>query len=296
MIIAVFVALASAASYGVSDFLGGLGALRLRVARSTLVGYLVATVVVALALPFSGGVWSAGAIRWGALTAVFAITGVLAFYAALVSGPISLSAPLVGVIESAVPVAVAVALGERLGWVTWLAVVAACAGGALVSVKLGSGERMTPRAFVLAIVAGVLLGASILTLDAAPADSGLIPAFGECAVGFLLVAAAVVLGRVSRGFGRLLARLDATDASAAPAPGIRLALPSIVAGVLIGAGNVLLLLALRAGPLAVVTVLVDLYPVATVLLAWFVARERLSPLQFLGVGLAVGASALFAAA
>ena len=48
---------------------------------------------------------------------------------------------------------------------------------------------------------------------------------------------------------------------------------------LIGGANVLLMVALHAGSVAVVAVLVNLYPVATVLLAWIVLRERVNALQ-----------------
>lgn len=43
---------------------------------------------------------------------------------------------------------------------------------------------------------------------------------------------------------------------------------------------------------AVVAVLVNLYPVATVLLAWIVLRERINAVQGTGVVLAVAASVM----
>ncbi len=302
MLVAILAALGAAAAYGVSDFYGGLGAARLRVVRGTALGYLLATATAALALPLTGGVWSAEGTGWGVLAGVLAIAGMLAFYAAMVAGPISLVSPLVGVLESAVPVFTAVALGQRLGVWTWVAIVLACAGGALVSLRFGAGARMTARPILLAIVAGVTLGGSIVALDRAPADSGLQPAFVDCAVGLVVVAALLGLGRSSAAFGRVLARFDADDADAsaglaAPRTAVRaprVVWPALVAGVLMGLANVLLVVGLRVGSLAVVSVLVDLYPVATVLLAWLVARERLSRLQLAGVVLAVAASALFA--
>jgi len=64
------------------------------------------------------------------------------------------------------------------------------------------------------------------------------------------------------------------------------------AGLLIGGGNALLMLALHAGNVAVVAVLTNLYPVATMVLAWVVLRERLTRLQAVGAALAVVASVL----
>ena len=61
---------------------------------------------------------------------------------------------------------------------------------------------------------------------------------------------------------------------------------------MLGVGNILLVLALHSGNLAVVAVLVSLYPLATVVLAWFVLKERLSLVQFFGVALAITAAVL----
>jgi drug/metabolite transporter (DMT)-like permease len=70
----------------------------------------------------------------------------------------------------------------------------------------------------------------------------------------------------------------------------------ILSGALDVVANVAFLLATRSGALSVSGVLVSLYPVVVVVLAWVVLRERLTGLQLTGVGLALTASALLAAA
>jgi drug/metabolite transporter (DMT)-like permease len=288
MIVAIAVALASAVAYGVSDFFGGFSSARLRVAPTSFIAYGLATVTGAVALLFADGAWSPGAVIWGALAGLFAITGTLAFYGALVAGPVSLGTPIVGTVESAVPVIAAVLFGHRITGVTWLAIVLAVLGGALVSLRLGSGERLTLRAALLAVAGGLLFGASILTLSRAPRDAGLVPAVFEGGVGLVVMALLLGVARVSAPLDRLLRLFDAsTDAPAEPPrttaalrPGaLRRFLPVLVTGVLLGLGNTLLVVALRMGELAIMTVLADLYPVPTVLLAWFVLRERLSWVQ-----------------
>jgi uncharacterized membrane protein len=75
---------------------------------------LEALVLGALALT-AGGPIHFGAVFWGCLYGVGQAFGMWAFYAALGSGPISVVAPLAGVLNAAVPVAVGIALGERPG-------------------------------------------------------------------------------------------------------------------------------------------------------------------------------------
>lgn len=308
MLVALSLAVFTALSFGASDFFGGIGAGRLGVARGTLTTFALAAVLAAIALPFAGGVFSADALRWGLLAGVFEIAGLLAFYAALVAGPISLGAPLAGLADSAVPVVAAVVLGQALSGLHWVGIVVALLSGILVSLRKEEGAGMSWRALILAIVGGALLGALILALDAAPSDSGLWPVSIAMVTGLVIIGGLVALGRVSGPVAALLRGLDAAPhdplltadearlGAVRGRRGIRIALPSLGAGVLMGVANVTLLLALRGGPLAVVSVVANLYPVGTVLLAWLIARERLSPIQIVGVVLAIGASVLFALA
>lgn len=71
---------------------------------------------------------------------------------------------------------------------------------------------------------------------------------------------------------------------------------AIVCGVLDAAANVVVLVGLRVGDLEIVSVLTALYPAGTILLAAAVLRERIARLQWVGLLLALAASAMLALA
>ncbi len=295
VILTVTLSLATALSYGVSDFFGAVGARRLRVLPGTTITYVVAMVTILAALPIVGGAWSAQTVLWGALAGVAAIAGFLVFYAALAAGPMSVAAPLIAVLSSLVPVVVAVVLGERLSRLAWGAIVVALAGAGLISVtRRGEPIAIPRKTVVLVVLAGVLLGASIVFLDRTPQDSGVTSAVVEIVVGVLLTGVLLLVARSAPG-GRMLAMLD--EQHDGPQPSVaRARVASAVGGVLLGVANAMLLAALQSGSLAVVSVLVGLYPVATIVLARIVHRERLTRVQLAGVVLAIAACALLAAA
>ena len=58
------------------------------------------------------------------------------------------------------------------------------------------------------------------------------------------------------------------------------------------AANVVVLWGLRIGDLSVMSVLIALYPAGTILLASVVLKERIALIQWVGLGLALVASAL----
>jgi drug/metabolite transporter (DMT)-like permease len=58
--------------------------------------------------------------------------------------------------------------------------------------------------------------------------------------------------------------------------------------------NALLVVALQLGDLAVVSVIIGIYPLATIVLARLVLKERMSAVQASGVGLALIATVLLA--
>jgi len=82
-------------------------------------------------------------------------------------------------------------------------------------------------------------------------------------VSIVLVLALAVrsLGGLVKKDGPILATIGATDAGA----------------------NILFAFAASLGLLSVVAVLGSLYPIVTVLLAWWIHKERLIPIQYLGI-------------
>ena len=288
-------ALAASVSYGVSDFAGAVAARRLRVIPATTLTYTVALATLVALLAVVPGTWSSGSAAWGAAAGVAAVIGFVAFYAALAAGPMSLAAPLIAVLGSLVPVAVAVVAGEALPMLAWVAIGVAIVGAGLISVT-GRTEapRLRPRTVVLSVVAGTSLGMSVVFLDRVPADSGITSAVVEVGVGVVALGVALALARVSATVRRAAHSLD--DGPPPSGPSRRALLVGCVARIPLGVANAALGVALRGGSLAVVSVLVGLYPAATILLARLVHGERISGVQIVGVVLAIGASVLLALA
>jgi drug/metabolite transporter (DMT)-like permease len=122
----------------------------------------------------------------------------------------------------------------------------------------------------------VAFAAYIIAIDATPVESGLVPLFIDLIAGGTLFAAALAWGRVRNGPGELRGLRDRTAT-----------LQAIAAGLLLVTGNILLVIGLHLGDLAVMGVLNSLYPLGTVLLAIVILRERLTVLQGIGIALAI---------
>lgn len=291
--ITIIAGLVASVSYGVSDFLGAIAATRLRVIPATTIGYAAAVVVLsALVLP-TAATWSPAVLFWGSIAGVCAVVGFVTFYAAMSHGPMSLVSPLIAVLSAAVPIAAAIVLGETLPPLAWVGVGLALTSATLIaSPPHGGGGRLALRTGLLAVLSGVTLGGALIALDQAPLNSGLIAALIEMAVGLVLL---VVVGGVSLVSSTAKRALDALGIEVPPesAHGLRRAVwAGVAAGTLLGVSSALLLVALQSGSLAVVSVLIALYPLATLALARIVAKERVSRLQLGGVGLALAASAV----
>ncbi|GAA1205286.1 EamA family transporter [Rhodoglobus aureus] len=295
MIVSVVLALAGSLFYGVSDFFGGLSTRRLRVVPATTIIHVFATLALFAALPFVVVRWEAGAIVWGAVAGVSAIIGLLTFYAALADGPMSLVAPLIAVVGAVVPVAFAVITGEQLPLQAWGAIVLALVSALLVSVtRSDAAVRVRPRTVVVALISGISLGTALIALDQAPASAGLATAVVEILVGLGAMLIVLALTRLSAPLRRFLAQFDHQPEGGPVVSIARARLLAAAGGVLVGASNAFILFALQLGSLAVVSVLVSLYPLATIVLARFTLHERVSKVQLLGMGLALVASVILA--
>ena len=209
MLLIVVLALGSALLYGVADFMSGVAARRIPVLVATTINYAFATVVLVIVVLAVGGVWSNPAIVSGVVAGVLASVGFLTFTAALAAGPISLMTPLIALLSSAVPVVVALVLGDRLEPIAWIAIGVAIVGSVLIGVERRVSARSAkPRTLVFAVISGVGFGFATVALDAAPADAGMVPVFLDTTAGLVLLLVIVGLVRALPVMRRAVAVLD----------------------------------------------------------------------------------------
>ena len=274
--------LLSALVYGSADFVGGLAARAIGALRTTALGAVGGLVLLLLALPFVGGVWSAAAFGWGAASGAVGAAAVALLYACLAIGPMSILSPLTALVSAVVPMVWGLSGGDRFAPIGYVALGLALVAVVLVGFVPERGAvRPSPRALGMAVAAGALIGIFLIMLNQTPADSGLVPLVANRAVNAAIMWTIVGI-LAARGITRRMER--------------RRALLAVGSGLLDASANVLILLGLRAGDLTTMSVLVALYPAGTIVLAAVVLRERIAPVQWVGLVLAVAAAALLAVA
>ena len=269
-------ALVSSLCWGLADFTGGLATKRvgsLRVISVTYpVGFVLLTV---LAITIVPGTISPAAIGWSIFVGVFGLAAMFPLYGALALGPMGIVSPLTALGGALVPVVVGIVRGETVTALTVGGMILAIAAVILVSREPGPHRRVTPRALLLSAAAGLLIGTYLTGIGVAPDDSGIWVATLGRGVGSLLLCVVAVV---------LLARKGTS--SWRPFPW-KLA---IITGMVDALANGLFQLAAQQGELVVVAVIGCLYPAATLLLAHWVLKERMTRLQGAGVVLALGAA------
>ena len=273
--------LASAASWGVSDFLGGLQTRRLPVLGVLAVSQPAGLILIALFIAFTGAdSISAGKLAIAFLAGAASLGGLAAFYSAMAMGTVSVVAPIaaLGVV---VPVVFGLIEGDSPGPLQLAGLVPAIAGVVVLTYEERPEHVETARtarlSIVLAIVAGLGFGIFFTGLDAAAADRP----------GWAILA--VRVGGVATVLVALLATRPRLD-------GVRAAWPVlIVIGVFDVSATALFAIASTKGVLPVVAVGGSMYPAFTVALAHSVLGERLAALQWSGVVLALAGVGMIAA-
>jgi drug/metabolite transporter (DMT)-like permease len=263
---------------------------------ATLFNYAVAAVVIVPLVLVVGGAWSNGALWTGVLCGTLAVFGLLAFYGVLAIGPMSLLSPLIALIQSVVPVAIAAVTGQGLSVIGWVAIGIGVVALILLAPAPKRGQQhISLRGGLLAVASGLLLGASLIVLDFAPKDSGVIPAMWEIVTGTVILAVTWLVIRALGSRGTALSFLQPGAEAVRTISSRRAWLSAALSGVLVAFADTFIVLALHLGNLAVVSVLTALYPVVTVILAATLLKERMTKLQFVAVGLVIAASLLFSA-
>lgn len=274
---AVLLALAASASWGVSDFLGGLKARSASVltvlAVSQPVGLLLMGAIVAARGSWPGWGWW---VLWAALSGIGGAVGIGALYKGLSVGSMGIVAPITSA-SPLIPLTVALARGERPSAIQLVGIGLALVGVAFAGYEPGTGG-VRGRAAVgagWALLAAVTFGSSQVGIEAA---SNVDPYWGTFA---LRIASVAVV------FAALFTRH-------APGPG-RIWPTLAVLGLLDSGATILFAVATTKGLFSVVAVLGSLYPVLVAILARAFLHERLTLVQRSGALVAIGGAAAISA-
>ena len=283
--LSVALALAGSVIYGASDFFGGLAARGTSAVRVTLINSiagLAVLVVAALVLPSR---WGAPVLLWGVLAGGCGAVALVLLYACLALGPMSILSPILALVAAVIPITIGFVRGERLSGLGYLGLAIGLL--AIVLICLVPGERAvrpSPRGLLMAVGAGVAIGGYLVFIDLTPPDSGPAPLLVTFVVTGIVMSVALLGQRLAR---RGAPRLTITRVTVGFA---------VLCGLTDAVAAFLFLLALRRGELSIVSVLNALAPAGTIVLAAVVLRERIAPVQWVGLAVALVAAALLALA
>ncbi len=274
----IVLALLGSVVLGAGDFIGGAAS---RHAPPLWVAMLGQTVSLVLAVPLAVLVSSHGVTAmdatWSLAGGAVAAVGLGLFYSAMARGLISVVVPLTSVIGAAVPVTYGLGRGERPGNVALVGIVIALVAVAIVSAIPGDTRDLTAAPVVFSLGAGACFGTGLVLFSRVSAHAGLWP---------------VALSRSTTSLFLLGIVLALARPPTHPIVIRTLLRTGIAIGVFEVGGNSALFLALERGHVAIVSVLISLYPVTTVMLATVILGERLSRVQLAGVVLALASVVL----
>jgi drug/metabolite transporter (DMT)-like permease len=278
--VATLLALTSSLSWGTADFIGGQASKRYPalfvVGVSQAFGLFMMLVVAT-----SAGAWSAPPdyLPWAVLASLSGFTGLALFYAAMATGAVGVVSPITA-LGGLGPIILGLATGDRPTAVQYVGLVVALVGVVLASGPELGGEAGA-RPVLLALGATVLFGTALAAIAVGSRTSAVMTMTGMRAVTTAVLAVVGLLALARGRRRRIEARAD----------WLRMG----VIGVLDVSANLFYGLATIDGVLSLVSVLGSLYPVVTVLLAWQFLGERLRPIQYAGVALALGGVAAIVA-
>ena len=312
--LAVLLALASAAGYGGSDFAAGLAARRASVLMVTFVATVCSLVLTLVVLPWGAGhAPSAAALGWGVAAGLGGMSGALALYLGFRHAAFSVAGPISAVSAAGLSVIVGILLGERPPALSLAGIAVALPAIVLVSLTAaapgqisdppapdraapdpatpdrGAPDPATPEpaaphpvnrragegvAWGLAAGAGFAL--LFVGLNRAGSGAGIWPVFSGQVAEVVVLACLVAL---TSGFRNVV--------TGARSPGT--AMLAVLTGITGGAATIAYFFATQRGFLAITAVLTSLYPAITIGLARVLVHERLSAARLAGLILA-GAS------
>lgn len=272
--------LASAASWGGSDFAGGLGARRAPALLVTVSGHAVTfLILLVICLGIRIALPGMHLLLYAAIGGFEGALALAIFYRALAMGGMGLTAALTGLLTALVPVVFSAIHYGVPAPLTAVGLAMGCAAIWLITRRPAASQSNAkatatpPAALWMGALAGVGFGSQLILFKFA----------GEG--GLLWIMAAARAAGVAAVLIALLFMPPKT-------PWRGFWLTGIAAGVLDTAGNLFYIRASQVGRLDVAAVICSLYPAGTILLASLVLREHPARSQWAGMALALAAVAL----
>lgn len=273
---AALLAVMSSLMWGTADFLGGVMSRRLPPLAVYGISQCLGFVLLA-AVATGARAWGADPSYWpwAIAASICGLIGMVAFYRALSIGPMGIVSPIVA-LSVLVPLAVALARGESPATIQLVGITAAILGILLASGPELSGAE-SARPLLLAGAATVAFGGMFVFMAEGSRYDPLMTMTA------MRVTTVVIFGGiflVVRSFGGARWR----------------DVPTLGAiGIFDASANVAFGFATTLGLLSITSVLGDLYPVVTAILAAIVLHERLRWVQYLGVACALTGVVLISA-
>lgn len=264
--LSIFYGIASAATWGAADFIGGLASKRTSPYRVLFLAELAGVIpFILLALLTAETIPPVADMLWGGLASLLGLAGLIFLYRALAEGQMTIAAPVSALFSALIPVVFTIFTEGLPSATTSIGFILAFLAVWLISQTDGMNLRFPLSDLRLPLISGLFFGLYFIAIHQATLNAFFWPLVSARSTGLL------ALGLIA-----LLTRQPAM-------PPRSLWSIVILNGILDIAGNGFYVLAARTGRLDVAAVLGALYPASTVLLAWIFLKERLSAIQTAGI-------------
>ena len=268
------IAILAASAWGAGDFMGGLATRKNSPYQVVVLVSISGLVILAGAMLLRGETLPAPPDTLWAITASISGTiGIAALYQGLASAQAALVAPTASVVGVALPVILSTILSGPPSAEKWAGIATGALGIWLVSSGSHTPGGDNKRALLLALLAGLGFGGFFILIAQVTPGSIFSPLVISKLTSLLL---ALIILRLQR------IRL----------PALRHNWLALSAGLFDACGNVFYLLATQLTRLEFAAVLSSMSPAITVLLASLVAKQRVTTIQKVGVGICLAAIVL----
>jgi len=272
--------IASALSWGVADFAGGLASRKMSLYLVVFYGYIVGLLALLMATAlYPEAIPESKSLIFAGIAGITGSISLLVLFYSMTCGQMSIAAPVSALFAAVIPILVGIntqGLPEQLKFVGF--------GFALFAVCLISlGDINQPfrlkrlSSLRLPVLAGVGFGCSFIAMHYAITINTSV---------ILLMISSYMTGTLVTFFFLKIRR----EPFAIKGNALIVVLTHVVFNV---GGNFFYLQALKSGRLDISTALGSLYPGATVMLAWLVLKERIYFIQWIGILAALMAIMLF---